>query len=66
MGGREAAGVGEPCPGQHPLRVLKLGGRGWGSCFPLQQMFLIIFFPKPHGNFESRKCLPSNIYGHDS
>lgn len=64
---RAAAGVGKPWPGRHPLRVLKLGVGGvLGSCFPLQQMFLIIFSPKPHGIFESCKCLPSNIYGHDS
>lgn len=62
--GREAAGVEEPCPGQHPLRVLKLGVGG--QLFPSQTDVSHYFFPKPHGNFDSCKFLPSNIYGHDS
>lgn len=39
---------------------------GGGQLFPSQTDVSHYFFPKPHGNFDSCKFLPSDIYGHDS
>lgn len=46
MWGREAAGVGEPCPGLHPLRALKLrDGGGWAAISFSSRCFSLSFPP---------------------
>lgn len=65
MGGREAAGVGEPCPGQHPLRVLKLGEWGWdGQPLPSPTDVSPYFFsPSPTETLNHISAFPAIYMG---